>query len=291
MVSCINTYLILAFIMFSFGATTTNAGPRSHEDAPSPSDKFIADPHSDPQLLPYLYMKVEDHPNYRMIENNAMMHFLSGSLYYCKVSGGSESSDINSVLYMIYSKLRKRNTSQYMGFFNSVVDENIARLAGSAHILQKNGKDDCFNQAKSIFEDVKMFMKLSPEQVSVLHKCVSYITASYIVDRANKIRIKHSDLAEEDEDRIAARELMLETARGVLGGQRPPRNIRLLAIQEKLYLRITIASMVGERARLNSLGFYSLKKLCASIFGRSRRAIMLLRYDDLVFSPIIIPHQ
>lgn len=276
-----NAFLIIVFVVFLLVATTINL--KSHHrrgNTLNSSDRFITDP--DPQISPYVPIEMKKHPKCYMI----MTSFLE-NYYYCKSTGESESSDINSLLYLIYSELRNPGYGRHKCFFNSVVDENISKLAGSLGIIQKLDKCDRFNDAAEIFRDVMSFEKLSPRQLYILGRCFSYITASHMVDTADEMKLKLNDLVESGEDRIATREEIINIAKGIVTGLLPPGHLRLWAAQEKLHLSITCIAMVNEQAKSYILGFNSRDASDSVSIGKMRRKkVILLRYDNFSFAPV-----
>lgn len=98
--------IISAIVALIFVAGIVIAVRWAGSNTLKPSDKFIADPHAkDPAAL-YKIMNVTDHPNYAMVKKNGSLNSEVKSKNYTSVYGGSEGSDFNSLLYLLYSDLR-----------------------------------------------------------------------------------------------------------------------------------------------------------------------------------------
>lgn len=237
---------------------------------------LIADPHLGKQSTPHTVWRIVDHPQYDIIMRCDILNFFLDNKSYCCVQGGSESSDINSLLYLIYSDLRNTDSDQYKCFLGSVIDANIAHLKN----WERCNREVEFGKAKEVFLSVEHFVDLSPDQLDVLHRCFSFMTASYIVENAGKMVFELRDPT--GNYHAASRDELMVFADKVLCGDQIRTNIRLLAAQEKLNLDIACIEMTSEYAKYSSLPRYGDKISDSS----EKRKVLMFMYKSYVFSPI-----
>lgn len=270
MASCKKILMYGVFIIFSLvKGSTMNI-----------SDDFVIDPHLKNSNLRYQRLnviKITDHPRYDVIGRNASLRDVLENAHYVCVHGKPGSSDINSLLYLIYSSLRDTSSKQHEYFFSPKICAGIAMLKDSAFY----DKEDFRKAKENIFPNVKHFKDLTFYQLNILHRCFSYITASYMAEEASNIPLTLHD-RQEGKDYKASPEEVIYYANMILCGEKFETDVVLLAARKRLDLNIIVIllreSENGEDSP--SDGIYPEKK-----------NVWLLRCRGFAFSPLVFEEE
>lgn len=258
-------------------------------DIPKSTDQLIPDPHLGDQAPSTIYCKLMDisqHPKYDMIKKNDFLKNFFEGKNYCSVHGAFGYSDINSLLYLLYEDLRNPGSKQHVHFFNSVIKNNLHKLENGKALYNRA---DFTNAKNEIFPRVKYFKDLTSEDLKVLHRCFTYIAASYMVEnkvREAKIFNRTGDIKWEGWNPVVnTPKGIMELAGEILSGQRHPSVAILEAIHKKLDIDIAYVYMIKNMPKYLKM---ESKDDNNKISSPERKEVWLFWYENFTFAPIII---
>lgn len=131
---------------------------------------------------------------------------------------------------------------------------------------------------KNIFPRVKSYKELNEDQRNLLHCCLNCIAASYIVDKADKIKITIGG-------RRAGRWEVMGFADDILSRGAEPNNLRLYAIAQELCLQISFAAMVNEKAKLY-IPILEAEGRSGGRPGSKEKELWMFMYENYSYAPI-----